>query len=418
MKRFEAIEGLRGVLAWTVVVSHLVYFANIYTHGFGGRIAHLGRPAVLIFIIVSGFVITHVIIERPEPYRSYLTRRFMRIFPLFAVTSVIGYFACDLQVFTLTHVAYSGDPDFDFVPLVSGLASSNHQNLWLHILAHLTMLHGVISDDVLPFSAYAFNIPAWSISLEWQFYVLAPFILMVVMRRRLLVPAAIVLAAVEAAYRAGLFGHFYQPSFLPAASTYFAVGIVCRLVYPVVAGSTRYALGIAAVVTIMLLPIASVPTACVLLWMLVYLGLIVGQEGAPESLYARLHRTLWENPVLLYFGSRSYSIYLAHIPAIALCHFVWMNLKPMAGPLETFVALSMMTVPVLMAAAEVLYRGVERPGIELGARIARWLNRPSVPDRHLSGTPLTGDSIVSPHLIEAAWTVSRRQAHQARTTAH
>ena len=394
LKRFQAIEGLRGVLAWAVVVSHLVYFANIYTHGFGSRIAHLGRPAVLIFIIVSGFVITHVIIERPEPYRSYLTRRFMRIFPLFAVTSVIGYFACDLQVFTLTHVAYSGDPDFDFVPLVSGLASSNHQNLWLHILAHLTMLHGVISDDVLPFSAYAFNIPAWSISLEWQFYVLAPFILMVVMRRRLLVPAAIVLAAVEAAYRAGLFGHFYQPSFLPAASTYFAVGIVCRLVYPVVAGSTRYALGIAAVVTIMLLPIASVPMACVLLWMLVYLGLIVGQEGAPESLYARLHRTLWENPVLLYFGSRSYSIYLAHIPAIALCHFVWMNLKPTAGPLETFVAVSMMTVPALMAAAEVLHRGVERPGIELGARIARWLNRPSVPDRHLSGTPLTGDGIV------------------------
>lgn len=394
MQRFQAIEGLRGVLAWAVVFSHLVYFADIYTHGFGGRIAHLGRPAVLIFIIVSGFVITHVIIERPEPYRSYLTRRFMRIFPLFAVTSAIGFFACDLQVFTLTHVAYSGDPDFDFVPLVSGIATSDHRNLWLHILAHLTMLHGAISDNVLPFSAYAFNIPAWSISLEWQFYLLAPFILMVVLRRRLLVPAAIVLAAAEAAYRAGLFGHFYQPSFLLAASTYFAVGIVCRLAYPLVTGNTRHALGIAAVVIIMLLPIASVPAACVLLWMLVYLGLIAGREEAPESLYARLHRTLWENPVLLYFGSRSYSIYLAHIPVIAFCHFVWMNLKPMAGPLETFVALSLMTVPVLMGAAELLYRAVEWPGIELGTLIAGWLNRPSAPGRRLSGNPLTGDGIV------------------------
>ena len=394
MKRFQAIEGLRGGLAWSVVFSHLVYFADIYEHGFGGRIAHLGRPAVLIFIIVSGFVITHVIVERPEPYRSYLTRRFMRIFPLFAVTSVIGYFACDLQVFTLTHVAYAVDPNFDFVLLVGGIASSDHRNLWLHILAHLTMLHGAISDDVLPFSAYAFNIPAWSISLEWQFYLLAPFILMVVMRRRLLVPAAIMLAAAEAAYRAGLFGHFYQPSFLLAASTYFAIGIACRLVYPLAAASTSYALGIGAVIIILLLPIAGVPEACVLLWMLVYVGLIVGREGAPDSLYARLHRTLWENPILLYFGSRSYSIYLAHIPAISLCHFVWMRMKPMAGPMETFVGLSMMTVPVLMAAAELLYRGVERPGIELGTRIARWLSRPSVSDRHPSGSSLAGGGIV------------------------
>ena len=84
MKKFQAVEGLRGILAWAVVFSHLVYFANIYGHGFGSLIAHLGRPAVLVFVIISGFVITHVIVERPEPYLGYLTRRFMRIFPLFA----------------------------------------------------------------------------------------------------------------------------------------------------------------------------------------------------------------------------------------------------------------------------------------------------------------------------------------------
>jgi len=148
------------------------------------------------------------------------------------------------------------------------------------------------------------------------------------------------------------------------------------------------------VVTIMLLPIASVPTACILLWTLVYLGLIVGRSDAPGCLYARLHRALWENPILLYFGSRSYAIYLAHIPTISLCHFVWVNVKPLAAPLETFVALSMMTVPLLIAAAELLHRGVERPGIELGVRIARWLNRPSVPDRRLPEGPVAGDVII------------------------
>ena len=61
------------------------------------------------------------------------------------------------------------------------------------------------------------------------------FVLTIVMRRKYLIPAAIVLVVIEAALlRANLFGHFYQPSFLPAAATYFAIGIACRLIYPVV----------------------------------------------------------------------------------------------------------------------------------------------------------------------------------------
>ena len=124
MKRFQALEGLRGVLAWAVVFSHLANFSDIYKRGFGALVNILGTPSVLIFVIISGFVITHAILERPEPYRSYLTRRFMRIFPLFAITSVLGYFACDVQVFTLASVAYSGNPDFDFRSVVNGIASS------------------------------------------------------------------------------------------------------------------------------------------------------------------------------------------------------------------------------------------------------------------------------------------------------
>ena len=380
MKRFQALEGLRGVLAWAVVFSHLANFSDIYKRGFGALVNILGTPSVLIFVIISGFVITHAILERPEPYRSYLTRRFMRIFPLFAITSVLGYFACDVQVFTLASVAYSGNPDFDFRSVVNGIASSNHQNFWPHALAHLTMLHGAISDDVLPFSEYAFNMPAWSVSLEWQFYVIAPFVLAIVMRRKNLFLFAFILVVVEAALlRAHLFGHFSQPSILPAAATYFAIGIACRLTYPVLAGSTRYPIGISALIIIMLLPISSVLTAPVLVWMLVYLGLIVGREGDSDTLYAQIHRRVWENPLILYFGSRSYSIYLTHMLTITLCHFLWMKLQPMAGPMETFVALSIMTVPVTMAVAEVLYRSVERPGIALGSRIAQWLNRPSVP---------------------------------------
>ena len=95
MKKFAAIEGLRGWLAWTVVLCHFAPITNM-EKGLGRHLVWAGLYAVLVFIIISGFVITHLVTERSEPYRDYLLRRFMRIFPLFAVTCVIGFFTTNL----------------------------------------------------------------------------------------------------------------------------------------------------------------------------------------------------------------------------------------------------------------------------------------------------------------------------------
>ena len=168
MKRFQGLEGLRGVLAWAVVFSHLACFSDVYTHGFGALLARLGLPSVLIFVIISGFVITHAIIERPEPYRSYLTRRFMRFFhysrlPQRSAISPV------MSKCLRSHASPIPAIPSSTSGLVNGIASSNHQNFWLHVLAHLTMLHGAISDGVLPFSSYAFNIPPGAYRLSGNF---------------------------------------------------------------------------------------------------------------------------------------------------------------------------------------------------------------------------------------------------------
>ena len=39
--------------------------------------------AVMIFVILSGFVITHLVVEKHEPYGPYLGRRALRIFPIY-----------------------------------------------------------------------------------------------------------------------------------------------------------------------------------------------------------------------------------------------------------------------------------------------------------------------------------------------
>jgi peptidoglycan/LPS O-acetylase OafA/YrhL len=118
IKRLAAVEGLRGWLAWAVLFDHVAYFSNFRAPFLGQFLRDIGPPAVLVFIIVSGFVITHLLIERPEPYSAYLLRRFMRIFPLFAVTCIGGYGLVGNRPFAVWSIIYLG---FLLHPSVNGI---------------------------------------------------------------------------------------------------------------------------------------------------------------------------------------------------------------------------------------------------------------------------------------------------------
>lgn len=364
MKKFAAIEGLRGWLAWAVVFSHLAYFSNLSVKGLGSALKAAGLPAVLLFLMISGFVITHLVVERPEPYGVYLLRRFMRIFPLFVVTCVIGFFTSDLQVSLLSHISDSADPQF--TTLLADIARSNHDFFLLHFLAHATLLHGAISDTVLPFSQYAFNMPAWSLSLEWQFYLVAPAIVTVARWPRAMICAAVMIAIAEIAFRHRFFGSFEQPSFLLAVAGYFAVGVASRLAYPSIAGTIRHPAVILSIV-IVLLPLLDSWGVPLLIWGLIIAGLAL-HASAQTSPFARAYRVALESRIAVYFGSRSYSTYLCHLQIISIAY--WLRLSLFSTE-PTFLGLSVLTVPLTIIAAELLYHWVERPGIALGSRLAR-----------------------------------------------
>jgi peptidoglycan/LPS O-acetylase OafA/YrhL len=296
MKKFDAIEGLRGWLAWAVVFSHLVYMSGLKGDGLDPM---LGMPRTLLFMIVSGFVITHLITEKPEPYLPYIVRRFARIFPLFAVTCFFGYFTNDLLANALTPDHQFADPAFSH--LVTEISSSNRQHFWGQFLAHLTMLHGAIGNTVLPYSEYAFNMPAWSLSPEWQFYLIAPLVLIVVRRPSALIIFALLVAMVELLYKYWLSADFIQPGFLPAAAAYFAVGIASRMAYQTF--SQRGYFAAICAVAIVILPLVGSQARPLLVWAVVFACLSLHGTTGESGYLTRSYRLVLTSPLATYFGA-------------------------------------------------------------------------------------------------------------------
>ncbi len=373
MKKFAAIEGLRGWLAWAVVLDHLVQLSGVHASGLAPELLTLGSHAVMLFIIISGFVITHLVIEKPEPYGAYITRRFMRIFPLFALSCVAGFFTYDIIAVALAHASWAHDRTFLALAFWTSIASSDHAYLWQHILAHATMLHGAISDALLPHSQNALNGPAWSLSLEWQFYLVAPLIIAVVQGRKYLVWFASAFALCGIAYSVGWLGSFLNPGLLVAATAYFAVGIASRLVYSAIAGTVRHP-SIILAMCIALIPLGwSVFT--ILVWVLVMSGLALDRSAPETGSFARIYKLTLESGAATYIGARSYSIYLFHLPIISICFALWLDKFPTSSSAASFFGVSAMSVPVILVVSDLLYRFVERPGIAFGSLVIQWTNR-------------------------------------------
>jgi peptidoglycan/LPS O-acetylase OafA/YrhL len=364
--KFLAIEGLRGWLAWGVVLSHLTYMSAFEMRGVSHLLRNIGLPAVLVFIIVSGFVITHVVLEKQESYLPYLVKRFARIFPLYAVSCFIGFFTSDLLATALA------SPDFadpKFAEVTREVAASNHDNLWMHVVAHALMLHGAIGNAVLPYSEYAFNMPGWSISLEWQFYVLAPLIVMVLRGKpQFMVGLAVSVAILEFVFTKYFFGTI-QPGALPAAASYFAVGILSRLAYSE-AFEHFGSLLFAAAAAIVFFPLAP-EVRPFLIWVVVYFGLPAANLKK-QPVLGWTYGLALKSRLAVYFGSRSYSIYLVHFPLISTV--VWLFVA-CAMPPPGMLLLTCICIPLTIVAAELSHRYVELPGIALGKRIASSLQQ-------------------------------------------
>lgn len=295
--RFAAIEGLRAWLAWTVVLGHCIQGADLQQRSLLFKVSQAGAVSVFVFIIISGFVITHLVLEKKESYAPYLVRRWMRIFPLFAVASVLAAFTLPLYADAMLAVPWHSTT----ADLVRDLMAAQAAHPWAHLIAHATMLHGAIPDNILKSSQHTCLPAAWSLSLEWQFYLIAPFAIMLARKPR---SAALLLLACWIGanlFFRGWLGEFHSISFLPGAAPGFAIGIASRLTWPMLQGRISHPLLIA-LGALSLSPLASTEIVPFLIWVAFFAFLCGAKEASAMQIFdlAFKHKIAryWGRPIL------------------------------------------------------------------------------------------------------------------------
>jgi peptidoglycan/LPS O-acetylase OafA/YrhL len=361
MERFRGIEGARGWLALIVLSAHLVN-ATGFTSVVPGLafLAPASGQAVTVFIIISGFVIAHLRLSRAEPYPLYLARRALRLYPVYLVCLALG-----LAVQWMTQDTASAIPWLD--PDTAGhLARSDRElvngNLPYHLAAHLVLLHGAISNNLLDETQFMFLGPSWSLSLEWQFYLIAPLAILAFQRRFWNLVALAVVALGHVAFIAGWLGHFYTPSVLPSAGAFFAIGILCRLHFDRLPRLQRFPLLV--LLGVIALAIVLPQTTYLAGWVIVLATLLMASEPP------RLLRLALDSRLARALGARSFVIYLLHQPvisAVTALGAAGLNLEPV--PLFLFVCA--FSLPLIAFGTEIIHRWIEIPGIAFGRRLGR-----------------------------------------------
>ncbi|MGX5668676.1 acyltransferase family protein [Rhizobium daejeonense] len=366
--RIGCLDGLRGIAALWVLVGH----AHILS---GWDVPVIGDPdlGVDLFVLLSGFLMTfHYQLRRDkEPWTASMTwgsfwiRRLFRIAPLYYVLLLVAL-ASGSFIYESRAVidAFNGvipqEPD--------RYLDSSLTNL----LVHMSFVFGF-----LPEYAFRTALPDWSIGLEMQFYLMFPFLMLLVLRAGWLRAACFIMAAgVAIAISLKVAGiRFPMPSFLPLKLHIFVAGML-------LAGglnSSRKTIwmhfGVASFAVLLPVGASASPLheavrlmVISLFFALVYASVLPGRmsklfTGASEFLGSRFFH---------YLGEFSYGAYLTHLlimqPVIAM--LIGEFGTEMSAPARFFAALAL-TIPVVYLLAGAGYYVVEKPGQRMGRLLSK-----------------------------------------------
>jgi peptidoglycan/LPS O-acetylase OafA/YrhL len=358
MKRIHEFEALRGLLALWVVVGHVLRHSGYEAQDVFpfGLLAKPGLP-VDVFIVLSGFVIFNLLDTKDEGYWAFILRRFFRLYPLYVFAMCVGVLSAAGYESWIANFPWQTK----FIANTDAIAAATVSYLPWQTLAHLTMLHGLVPDSVLPFSQYAIAGQAWSISVEWQFYLVAPFLLLL-LRRSPIALAFVVCGMILLRTR-----YWLGEGFAINQADNFVIGIVCYFIFKFrrTIGLTIPILWLAAAVAALLIVFLSTQAAALVIWVIFFASAMQAELSAPNLL-----SQLCQTYPLRFLGRISYSVYLCHMFVIAGISTIVLHADPQIEKLPHVAILMPATLLLTLLVSTLTFYAIEQPGMRLGQRLS------------------------------------------------
>ena len=357
------IQGLRALAVLLVIAQH---FWNVPEGGFVG---------VDVFFVISGFLISSIILRDIEEFgrlrfRRFYARRIRRIVPAAVLVSLVALPAVWLTWFSQQALQFTLDAPW------SNLWVSNWHfaGVGTDYLAH--------SQNPSPFQHY------WSLSVEEQFYTVWPVLLTCAWllgraqgrAQRTVTAAVIAIALLSFAWAVAFTAYRGQWAYFDTLSRgfEFALGaLAARFALHGLRARVAGAAGLAGMLVSALAitpdlpfpgPWALLPAASAAL------VLAAREQGAVVG-------SLLGNRAMQWAGDVSYSLYLWHFPVLVI-GTAWLGRSAAAS-------LALLALTLLLAAAS--YRWVENP-----IRRSRWLRHWEERDAAAAGAAGLGASVRGP----------------------
>lgn len=358
-KHIREVDGLRLLAIGNVVLGHIApSMANQYTAITGISVTHQwllntladGRRGVILFFVISGFVLSLPFLRasdsgRKISTRAYFLRRLTRLEPPYVLS---------LAILLIGDVILLRQPAMDLLP---------------HFLAGVPYLNTLIFGTRNPI-----NSVAWSLEVEVQFYILMPLIAILLVRafsrRRVILLAGIVVSLV---IQQQTFSHSIRWSESLTGSFHaFLAGVLIADLYihqrwDLSPGSKGWDVAfVVGLVTFVFMPLFVPRTLHPLVVLAACTLLMVGGLRGDRA------RRALRRPLVWTIGGMCYSIYLLHLQLIRLM------LRPMhllitsriGGFVPDLVLVCLVMIPVILLVTGIFFVLVELPCMRWSQRIA------------------------------------------------